>query len=90
MIKAELIDAMAQDTKLSKRDCEVFLASFTKNIQTSLKKGNEVKLVGFGTFKVSKRAARAGRNPRTGAAIQIKASKVPSFKPGKELKDAVN
>jgi DNA-binding protein HU-beta len=66
------------------------LAALTEAVRKTLKKGDTVSLVGFGTFSVSKRAARTGRNPRTGAALKIKAAKVPRFKPGKALKDAVN
>jgi DNA-binding protein HU-beta len=90
MTKAELITAIAKDASLTKKDAEAALGSLLKSIKTSLKKGGEVRLIGFGTFKVSKRSARTGRNPRTGAAIKIAASKVPTFKAGKELKAAVN
>ena len=90
MTKAELIDALAKDTTLTRKECEAVLNSLTKSIQIALQKGQEIKLVGFGSFKVSQRAARTGRNPQTGATIQIKAARVPSFKPGKELKEAVN
>lgn len=90
MTKADLISAIANETGFSKKDSETALGSVLGSIMHSLKKGNEVRLVGFGTFKVSARAARTGRNPRTGESIQIKASKVPTFKAGKELKEAVN
>ncbi len=90
MTKADLITAISTDTGLSKKDSESALSSVLSAITDSLKSGDEVRLVGFGTFKVSDRAARAGRNPRTGETIQIKASKVPTFKAGKELKEAVN
>ncbi|MDP4839970.1 MAG: HU family DNA-binding protein [Alphaproteobacteria bacterium] len=90
MTKADLISAIANETGFSKKDSETALGSILGAITTSLQKGNEVRLVGFGTFKVSDRAARTGRNPRTGESIQIKASKVPTFKAGKELKGAVN
>jgi DNA-binding protein HU-beta len=90
MNKAELIDAVADAADISKaaatRAVDGALASITK----ALKKGDAVTLVGFGTFSVRKRKARTGRNPRTGEAIDIKASKVPGFKPGKALKDALN
>ncbi len=90
MTKADLISAIASDTGLSKKDSETALGSVISAITSSLQKGNDVRLVGFGTFKVSERAARSGRNPRTGETIQIAASKVPTFKAGKELKEAVN
>ncbi len=90
MTKADLISAIANDTGLSKKDSETALGSVLTSITGSLQKGNDVRLVGFGTFKVSDRAARTGRNPRTGESIQIAASKVPTFKAGKELKEAVN
>lgn len=90
MTKADLISAIANETGFSKKDSETALGSVLGSITNSLQKGNEVRLVGFGTFKVSDRAARTGRNPRTGESIQIKASKVPTFKAGKELKEAVN
>jgi len=87
--KAELIVAIAKEADLSKATAGRALDAAVKAIRSSLKKGNAVSLVGFGTFSVSKRAARKGRNPRTGAEIKIKAAKVPKFKPGKALKDAV-
>ena len=90
MTKADLISAIANETGFSKKDSETALGSILGSITNSLQNGNEVRLVGFGTFKVSDRAARTGRNPRTGESIQIKASKVPTFKAGKELKEAVN
>lgn len=90
MTKADLITAISTDTGLSKKDSETALGSVLTSITTSLQSGNDVRLVGFGTFKVSDRAARTGRNPRTGESIQISASKVPTFKAGKELKEAVN
>jgi Bacterial nucleoid DNA-binding protein len=90
MTKAELIDALAQDTALTRKECEAVLNSLTKNIEKALQDGQEIKLVDFGSFKVSQRAARTGRNPKTGDTIQIKAARVPSFKPGKKLKEAVN
>ncbi|MFK7956753.1 MAG: HU family DNA-binding protein [Lysobacterales bacterium] len=90
MNKTELVEAVSNAADLSKSDAgdavEAVLASVTK----ALKKGDTVSLVGFGTFSVKKRAARTGRNPRTGETIKIKASKIPSFKAGKGLKDAVN
>lgn len=90
MTKADLISAIATDTGFSKKDSETALGSVINAITKSLKSGNDVRLVGFGTFKVSERAARSGRNPRTGETIKIAASKVPTFKAGKELKEAVN
>ena len=89
MNKAELVDAMAKDTGLSKADAQRALESFTTNIGKALKKGGTVSLIGFGTFSVKKRAARTGRNPATGETIKIKASKTPSFKAGKGFKDAI-
>ena len=90
MNKAELIDAIANSADLSKASAARALDSALDAITKSLKKGDGVTLVGFGTFIVRKRAARTGRNPRTGEAIKIKASKVPAFKAGKALKDAIN
>ena len=89
MTREEMIDKMAKETKISKVEAELALKSFTGNVTKALKKGDKFTLVGFGTFLVMKRAARKGRNPQTGAEIIIKASKVPKFKPGKALKDAV-
>jgi DNA-binding protein HU-beta len=90
MNKAELIDAVAEDAGLSKTLASAAVDAVVDNITSSLKKGDQVTLVGFGTFAVRDRAARSGRNPQTGETIQIKAAKVPAFKPGKALKDAVN
>ena len=90
MNKSELIDAIAADSGLSKADAGRALDGFTSAITGALKGGDSVSMVGFGTFAVKHRAARTGRNPRTGDAIQIKASNNPSFKAGKALKDAVN
>ncbi len=90
MNKGELIDAVAASADLSKSDATDAVDAVLKNITRSLKRGDQVSLVGFGTFAVKRRAARMGRNPRTGESIQIKASNVPSFKAGKGLKDAVN
>ena len=90
MNKAEFIAAMAEKAELSKADAGRAIDAAIEVIKKSLKKGDTVSLVGFGTFQVRKRAARQGRNPRTGQTIKIKASKVPSFKAGKALKDAVN
>ena len=85
MNKAELIDKIAGDAEISKKEANAALDSFTEAIAKTLKKGDKVTLVGFGTFSVSKRAARTGRNPQTGATIKIKAKKVEKFKAGKEL-----
>ena len=90
MNKVELVAAIADEAKISKKDAAAALTAFTGIVQKQLKKGNKVQLVGFGTFEVSKRAARQGRNPQTGAAMKIKASKSPKFKAGKALKDAIN
>lgn len=90
MNKSELIDAVSSDTGLTKSDAGKALDSVVKNIQRQLKKGDEVRLVGFGTFKVSKRAARTGRNPRTGEPLKIAASSAPVFRAGKELKESIN
>ena len=90
MNKAELIDALATSADLSKASAARALDSALEAITKALKKGNSVTLVGFGTFMVRSRKARIGRNPRTGEAIKIKATKVPAFKAGKALKDAIN
>ena len=90
MNKAELVAAMAAKTELSKKDAEAALKAFTEVVSEELKKGNKIQLVGFGTFEVSERAAREGRNPQTGATMKIAASKAPKFKAGKALKDMVN
>ena len=87
MNKTELVAAMAKETKLAKKDV---LKSFIDVVSDELKKGEKVQLVGFGTFEVSKRAAREGRNPQTGETMKISASKAPKFKAGKALKDLVN
>jgi DNA-binding protein HU-beta len=85
MNKAELIAKLADDASITKTQAGAALDSFTEAIAKTLKKGDKVTLVGFGTFSVSKRAARNGRNPQTGATIKIKAKKVAKFKAGKEL-----
>ena len=90
MNKTELIDHIATKSDISKAAATRALASIIEAVKKTLKKGDTVTLVGFGTFSVSKRAARTGRNPRTGAPLKIKAAKVPRFKPGKGLKDALN
>ena len=89
MTKAELIEKMANDADISKAAAGNALNSLIDNIAKSIKKGQKVTLVGFGTFSLTKRKARMGRNPRTGEAIKIKASKSPKFTPGKAFKDAV-
>ena len=90
MNKTELIEHIAKQADISKAAATRALEAMIGGVQSPLKKNNSVALVGFGTFSVSKRAARAGRNPRTGATIKIKAAKVPKFRPGKALKDALN
>jgi DNA-binding protein HU-beta len=89
MNKAELIEAVSKVTEMTKADTERALDAFVDVISKNIKKKDGVKLVGFGTFAVSARKARVGRNPQTGEEIQIPARKVPVFRPGKELKDAV-
>ena len=90
MNKTELIAAIAENAELSKKDSEKALKAFVDVIAEELKKGEKVQLVGFGTFEVSERAAREGRNPQTGETMTISASKSPKFKAGKALKDLVN
>ncbi len=90
MNKSELIDAIAADAGLSKADAGKSLDATLGAVTGALKNGDTVSLVGFGTFQVKGRAARTGRNPQTGATIQIAAAQVPGFKAGKALKDAVN
>lgn len=90
MKKVELVEAVAEDTGLTKADATRAIDSIFKTITQALSKGDKVPLVGFGTFDVSKRAAREGRNPRTGATVQIAARNAVTFKPGSALKDAVN
>lgn len=90
MNKQDLIDAVADKADLPKVKAQEVVETMLDVIKTTLKGGDEVKLVGFGTFSVSERAATTGRNPRTGETIKIAASKQPKFKAGKELKDAVN
>jgi DNA-binding protein HU-beta len=88
--KTELIEAIAQQADISKAAAARSLECLIGTVQTTLKKGGTVTITGFGTFLAPKRAARAGRNPRTGASIKIKAAKVPKFRPGKALRDALN
>ena len=90
MNKTELVAAMADAAGLSKKDAEKALKAFTDVVAEELKKDGKVQLVGFGTFEVSKRAAREGRNPQTGKTMSIPASKTPKFKAGKALKDSIN
>lgn len=90
MNKTELVAAIAEKTELSKKDAEKALKAFTDVVAEELKNGEKVVLAGFGTFEVSERAAREGRNPLTGETIQIKASKAPKFKAGKAFKDSLN
>lgn len=90
MNKMELVAAMADQAGLSKKDAEKALKAFTDSVAEELKKGEKVQLVGFGTFEVTERAARDGRNPQTGAVMKIAASKAPKFKAGKALKDMIN
>ena len=90
MNKTELVSAIADQAELSKKDAEKALKAFTDVVADELKKGGKVQLVGFGTFEVSERAAREGRNPQTGAVMPIAASKAPKFKAGKALKDLIN
>lgn len=90
MNKTELVAAMADQAGLSKKDTEKALKAFTDVVEAELKKGGKVQLVGFGTFEVSKRSARVGRNPQTKKPMKIAASKAPKFKAGKALKDSLN
>lgn len=88
--KAELVSEVAAKTDLTKKEVAAAVDAIFNSIQEDLAKGEKVQLIGFGTFEVRHRAARKGRNPQTGKEIEIPASKVPAFKPGKGLKDAVN
>ena len=87
--KAELVDRVAKQTQLTKKDVSATVEALFETIQEALKAGEKVQVIGFGNFEVRERAARKGRNPQTGKEIKIKASKVPAFKAGKALKDAV-
>jgi len=89
MTKPELIDAVVKASGLTKKDATTAVSATIEAITKSLKKGQSVSIIGFGTFEVRKRKARTGRNPQTGETLKIKAAKVPAFKPGKALKDAV-
>ena len=90
MNKTELIAAIAEKAEISKKDSEKALKAFVDVVTEQLKNDDKVQLVGFGTFEVSKRAAREGRNPQTGKTMKIEACKAPKFKAGKALKDAIN
>ena len=90
MNKAELVAAVAEKAEISKKDAEAAVKAFTDVVAEELKKGEKIQLVGFGTFEVSERAARVGRNPQTKQEITIPASKPPKFKAGKALKDSLN
>ncbi len=90
MNKTELVAAIADQSEISKKDAEKALKAFTDIVSDELKKGGKVQLVGFGTFEVTERAAREGRNPQSGEVMKIAASKAPKFKAGKALKDLVN
>lgn len=90
MNKADLVTAISEKTELSKKDAEKALKAFIDVVTDELIKGEKIQLVGFGTFEVSERAAREGRNPQTGKTMKIEASKAPKFKAGKALKDAIN
>ncbi|MDQ0300166.1 DNA-binding protein HU-beta [Salibacterium salarium] len=90
MNKTELINQVSEQAGLSKKDTEAAVNATLETIENSLKSGDKVQLIGFGNFEIRERAAREGRNPQTGETMNIPASKVPAFKPGKGLKDAVN
>lgn len=90
MNKSELIDAIAKETSLSKKDTEATVNSFMNVVSEELSKKGKIQLVGFGTFETRERAAREGKNPQTGEKIKIAAATVPAFKPGKALKEKVN
>ncbi len=90
MNKTEFVAEIAEAAGLSKKDAEAAVKAYADVVTKALKAGDKVQLVGFGTFEVSKRAARTGRNPQTGKTMKIKASKAPKFKAGKALKDAIN
>ncbi|PID65547.1 MAG: DNA-binding protein HU [Gammaproteobacteria bacterium] len=89
MNKTELVEAVAKSAKLSKADANKAVDAVVASVTKALSKGDKVTLIGFGTFETRKRAARTGRNPRTGKALKIPASKIPAFKAGKKLKEAV-
>lgn len=87
--KTELVAAMAENSGLSKKDAEKALNAFVESVENAVKSGDKVSLIGFGTFEARERAARTGKNPRTGEAIKIEACKIPAFKAGKAFKDIV-
>ena len=89
MNKKEIVATMAKKTGLTMKDCETALSSFMQSVEDALKSGDKVLLTGFGTFKVRERAARVGKNPRTGEPVNVAASRTPDFKAGKTLKDAL-
>lgn len=89
MNKADLVSQVAEKTGMTKKDVEKFVGAFFTTLESALKAGDKVQLIGFGTFEVRERGARKGRNPQTGEEIEIPAARVPAFKPGKALKDAV-
>lgn len=89
MNKTDLVNAVSEKTEMSKKDSTAAVDAVFESITESLKSGDKVQLIGFGNFEVRERSARKGRNPQTGEEIDIKASKVPAFKPGKSLKDAI-
>ena len=89
MNRSELISSIADKSGLTKKDSEKALVAFIESVEEQLQKGEKVQLIGFGTFEISERAARTGKNPQTGKEIKIPASKVPQFKAGKALKDAI-
>ena len=90
MNRTDLIAAVAEKAELSKKDAEKAIKAFTEAVSEELANGGKIQLVGFGTFEVAERAAREGRNPKTGETMPIAASKSPKFKPGKALKDMIN
>lgn len=90
MNKTELVEAIAKGANVTKKDAEAMLNVFTDTVIKTVKKGDKIQLIGFGTFEQTKRSARTGRNPQTGEEIKIKAAKLPKFTAGKAFKDAVN
>ena len=90
MNKSQLLDVLSRNSRFTKQDSEILMDALIDTIQKTVAKGEEVKLVGFGTFSVSKRRARQARNPQTGQSIQIPASKVPKFRPGKDFRDRLD
>ena len=89
MNKQDIINSMATETGLSKKDCTAALEAYISTVKNSLKKGDAVRLIGFGTFDIKERSARSGKNPKTGESMKIPECKVPTFKAGKDLKTAV-